>query len=112
MEAWAAHCALGNARSGDELGSPLRPAHPRTSRTDIPSMPAVLFPDGSVSAPGIETCEGLQGFPRGWTKQEESTPRKGAMAFGRQRGVGAGFDLACRADHVGKAVDAIRQRGV
>lgn len=34
----------------------------------IPSMPAVLFPDGSVKTPGIEVCEALQGFKRGWTK--------------------------------------------
>jgi DNA (cytosine-5)-methyltransferase 1 len=33
----------------------------------IPSTPAVLFPDGEVLTPGIEACEALQGFPRGWT---------------------------------------------
>lgn len=37
------------------------------SGVGIPSMPAVLFTDGSVRTPGIETCEALQGFERGWT---------------------------------------------
>src|SRR5690606_24610207 len=37
------------------------------STVGIPSMPAVLFPDGKVLTPGIEACERLQGFPAGWT---------------------------------------------
>lgn len=41
----------------------------------IPSMPAVLFPDGEVLTPGIEACEVLQGFPRGWTDLDFDTKR-------------------------------------
>jgi DNA (cytosine-5)-methyltransferase 1 len=37
------------------------------SSLGIPSAPAVLFPDGEVLMPSIETCERLQGFPSGWT---------------------------------------------
>ncbi|WP_449396974.1 DNA cytosine methyltransferase [Devosia riboflavina] len=41
----------------------------------IPSAPAVLFPDGEVLTPSIESCEALQGFPRGWTDLNYSTKR-------------------------------------
>jgi DNA (cytosine-5)-methyltransferase 1 len=37
------------------------------STVGIPSMPAVLFPDGEVLTPSIEACERLQGFAAGWT---------------------------------------------
>ena len=37
------------------------------STLGIPSMPAVLFPDGQVLMPSIEACERLQGFEIGWT---------------------------------------------
>lgn len=37
------------------------------STLGIPSAPAVLFPDGEVFTPGLDTCERLQGFPSGWT---------------------------------------------
>lgn len=37
------------------------------SSVGIPSAPAVLFTDGEVLMPGIDACEQLQGFPRGWT---------------------------------------------
>jgi DNA (cytosine-5)-methyltransferase 1 len=40
------------------------------STVGIPSMPAVLFPDGEVLTPGIEACERLQGFSPGWTDIE------------------------------------------
>lgn len=38
------------------------------SAIGIPSPPAVLFPDGRVCTPSIETAEQLQGFPSGWTE--------------------------------------------
>jgi DNA (cytosine-5)-methyltransferase 1 len=38
------------------------------STVGIPSMPAVLFPDGEVLTPSIEACEKLQGFEAGWTE--------------------------------------------
>ncbi|QNO26381.1 DNA (cytosine-5-)-methyltransferase [Sphingopyxis sp. OPL5] len=41
----------------------------------IPSVPAVLFPDGEVLTPSIESCEELQGFPRGWTDVEFGVAR-------------------------------------
>lgn len=37
------------------------------SALGIPSAPAVLFPDGEVLMPSLETCERLQGFASGWT---------------------------------------------
>lgn len=37
------------------------------SALGIPSAPAVLFPDGEVLTPSLETCERLQGFTPGWT---------------------------------------------
>ena len=37
------------------------------STVGIPSPPAVLFPDGAVLTPSLRACEGLQGFPTGWT---------------------------------------------
>jgi DNA (cytosine-5)-methyltransferase 1 len=45
------------------------------STVGIPSMPAVLFPDGNVLTPGIEACERLQGFPPGWTDFEYGVRR-------------------------------------
>ncbi|MDB5690973.1 MAG: Cytosine-specific methyltransferase [Alphaproteobacteria bacterium] len=40
------------------------------STVGIPSMPAVLFPDGEVLTPSIEVCERLQGFPPAWTDMD------------------------------------------
>ena len=37
------------------------------SALGIPSPPAVLFPDGEVLTPSLQSCEELQGFPVGWT---------------------------------------------
>ena len=37
------------------------------STLGIPSPPAVLFPDGEVLTPSLQSCEELQGFPAGWT---------------------------------------------
>ena len=37
------------------------------SALGIPSAPAVLFPDGEVLMPSLQSCEELQGFPAGWT---------------------------------------------
>ena len=37
------------------------------SALGIPSPPAVLFPDGEVLTPSLQSCEALQGFPVGWT---------------------------------------------
>lgn len=37
------------------------------SALGIPSVPAVLFPDGEVMCPGLAACEQLQGFTVGWT---------------------------------------------
>ncbi|HEX9274349.1 MAG TPA: DNA (cytosine-5-)-methyltransferase [Candidatus Binatia bacterium] len=37
------------------------------SAVGIASAPAVLFPDGQVLMPSLQTCEKLQGFDPGWT---------------------------------------------
>ena len=37
------------------------------STLGIPSPPAVLFPDGEVLTPSLQSCEELQGFPAEWT---------------------------------------------
>ncbi len=41
------------------------------STLGIPSAPAVLFPDGAVLMPSLQSCEELQGFPAGWTSVED-----------------------------------------
>lgn len=45
------------------------------SSLGIPSAPAVLFPDGEVLMPSIDTCERLQGFPSGWTMTDNQRTR-------------------------------------
>lgn len=52
----------GNGLTGDAI-PPLKAG----SAIGIPSPPSVLFPDGRVCLPTIETAERLQGFPEGWT---------------------------------------------
>ena len=37
------------------------------STLGIPSPPAVLFPDGEVLTPSLQSCEKLQGYPEEWT---------------------------------------------
>jgi DNA (cytosine-5)-methyltransferase 1 len=61
---------LGNGITDDAI-PPLKIG----SALDIPSPPAVLFPDGSVKTPTIETAEQLQGFPAGWTDVVEPRQR-------------------------------------
>jgi len=55
-------------RKGHGLTDDAIPPLKAGSSIGIPSPPAVLFPDGSVKIPTIETAERLQGFPAGWTK--------------------------------------------
>lgn len=55
-------------RSGVGLTAEGVPPIKGGSGLGIPSQPAVLFPDGKVLKPDIETCEQLQGFPPGWTE--------------------------------------------
>ena len=45
------------------------------STIGIPSPPAVLFPNGSVVLPTIETAERLQGFNGGWTQSAQLRDR-------------------------------------
>lgn len=54
-------------RSGHGLTDDAIPPLKAGSAIGIPSPPAVLFPDGGVKVPTIETAERLQGFPSGWT---------------------------------------------
>lgn len=54
-------------RSGHGLTADAIPPLKTGSSIGIPSPPAVLFPDGGVKVPTIETAERLQGFPEGWT---------------------------------------------
>ena len=49
------------------------------SALGIPSPPAVLFPDGEVLTPSLQSCEELQGFPVGWTDAASDDRRN----FGR-----------------------------
>jgi DNA (cytosine-5)-methyltransferase 1 len=56
-------------RSGHGLTDDAIPPLKAGSAIGIPSPPAVLFPDGGVKIPTIETAEQLQGFPPGWTEQ-------------------------------------------
>lgn len=60
-------------RSGNGLTDDAIPPLKAGSAIGIPSPPAVLFPDGEVKLPTIETAERLQGFPAGWT--EAAPPR-------------------------------------
>lgn len=60
-------------RSGHGLTADAIPPLKTGSSIGIPSPPAVLFPDGGVKIPTIETAERLQGFPAGWT--EAAHPR-------------------------------------
>jgi len=55
-------------RSGAGLTADGVPPIKGGSGIGIPSAPAVLFPDGQVLMPDIESCEALQGFPRKWTE--------------------------------------------
>lgn len=48
------------------------------SALGIPSPPAVLFPDGEVLTPSVETCERLQGFECGWTDVPGHAIKKGS----------------------------------
>lgn len=54
-------------RRGHGLTDDAIPTLKAGSTIGIPSPPAVLFPDGSVKIPTIETAERLQGFSPGWT---------------------------------------------
>lgn len=60
-------------RSGHGLTADAIPPLKTGSSIGIPSPPAVLFPDGGVKVPTIETAERFQGFPEGWT--EAAPPR-------------------------------------
>lgn len=60
-------------RRGHGLADDAIPTLKAGSAIGIPSPPAVLFPDGGVKIPTIETAEMLQGFPSGWT--EAAPPR-------------------------------------
>ena len=55
-------------RRGNGLTDDAIPPLKTGSAIGIPSPPAVLFPDGGVKVPSIETAERLQGFPAGWTQ--------------------------------------------
>lgn len=55
-------------RVGHGLTADAIPPLKAGSSIGIPSPPAVLFPDGRVCLPTIETAERLQGFPAGWTQ--------------------------------------------
>lgn len=54
-------------RAGNGLTDDAIPPLKAGSAIGIPSPPAVLFPDGGVKIPTIETAERLQGFQAGWT---------------------------------------------
>ncbi|TBB95934.1 DNA cytosine methyltransferase [Rhizobium ruizarguesonis] len=60
-------------RAGNGLTLDAIPTLKAGSTIGIPSPPAVLFPDGEVVIPTIETAERLQGFPSGWTA---ASPRR------------------------------------
>lgn len=62
-------------RAGHGLTSDAIPTLKAGSAIGIPSPPAVLFPDGAVCTPTIETAELLQGFPAGWTKSASQRGR-------------------------------------
>ncbi|WP_179298259.1 DNA cytosine methyltransferase [Mesorhizobium carmichaelinearum] len=65
-------------RSGSGLTSDAVPPIKAGSGLGIPSAPAVLFPDGAVLTPDIESCERLQGFEAGWTStanEHKRSPR-------------------------------------
>jgi DNA (cytosine-5)-methyltransferase 1 len=69
----------------------------------IPSTPAVLFSDGEVLTPGIEACEALQGFPRGWTDLDFGTKRSPRWSMvGNAVSVPAARWLAGRLDDPGE----------
>lgn len=69
----------------------------------IPSTPAVLFTDGEVLTPSIESCEALQGFPRGWTDLNYSTKRSPRWSMvGNAVSVPAARWLAGRLDAPGE----------
>jgi DNA (cytosine-5)-methyltransferase 1 len=57
--------------SGNGLTRGAIPPLKAGSAIGIASPPAVLFPDGRVVRPTIETAERLQGLPAGWTKPAE-----------------------------------------
>ena len=62
-------------RKGVGLAADSIPPLKVASGLGIPSAPAVLFPDGSVLTPDIESCERLQGFEQGWTGLNFDTKR-------------------------------------
>ena len=62
-------------KAGHGLSDDAVPTLKAGSSIGIPSPPAVLFPDGQVCTPTIETAERLQGFPPGWTKASSSRAR-------------------------------------
>ncbi|MEE1611867.1 DNA cytosine methyltransferase [Microvirga sp. CF3016] len=62
-------------RAGHGLTVDAIPTLKAGSTIGIPSPPAVLFPDGSVKVPTIETAERLQGFPKGWTEAAPARDR-------------------------------------
>jgi DNA (cytosine-5)-methyltransferase 1 len=57
--------------SGNGLTRGAVPPLKAGSAIGIASPPAILFPDGRVVRPTIETAERLQGLPAGWTKPAE-----------------------------------------
>lgn len=72
----------------------------------IPSAPAVLFPDGKVLTPGIESCERLQGFPPGWTDLDFGTRRSPRWTMvGNAVSVPAASWLANRIKKPGEMLD-------
>ncbi|WP_407865428.1 DNA cytosine methyltransferase [Phyllobacterium phragmitis] len=66
-------------RSGHGLTADAIPPLKTGSSVGIPSPPAVLFPDGGVKVPTIETAERFQGFPEGWTEAAPSRLRWGLV---------------------------------
>ncbi|MDQ8754732.1 DNA (cytosine-5-)-methyltransferase [Sphingosinicella sp. LHD-64] len=62
-------------RSGVGLADDSIPPLKGGSGLGIPSAPAVLFPDGRVEMPSLESCESLQGFEPGWTALPFTTAR-------------------------------------
>jgi DNA (cytosine-5)-methyltransferase 1 len=66
-------------RSGHGLTADAIPPLKTGSSIGIPSPPAVLFPDGGVKVPTIETAERFQGFPEGWTEAAPARLRWGLV---------------------------------
>lgn len=66
-------------RSGHGLTADAIPTLKTGSSVGIPSPPAVLFPDGGIKIPTIETAERFQGFPEGWTEAAPTRLRWGLV---------------------------------